>query len=492
MAKIVALHIAGAPAENLVYGTFITQEDLSIYLDEVAPKPTPQAFPENLEVIEQVRHVVHVPTRPAHTPSLFAPFIADELITKRPARVAPFTNDEGDRLYPLDLALDRLCKPGLFSSEVDLSALRTAETMVASLFSNADVGECTLHQALNGIEGNLYAGPIDLNTSGGWDPDHSRSGGDKHFYVCGDAPYRQLTEAGQSEFQRALDDHQEGVPLTFSVHLKQELLPEDKVSVGRTRLTHCMRFGDFILFRMKFLRLIAWTMKYRRVLPLKVGTNPYDAYEWSMLARSVHLDEPDEWLYMPGDFKNFDGSQSRAFIDHVIATFSHFVSQDAQRALTRAMHERYLIVGGTKAKLTTSHPTGWYLTTLWNCIATALALNYARVKHCIINPDDVLNIIENMALAVYGDDNIATFRKGTSITWEVWRDSVSQLGLTLTPAIKNRANGLCSVEEVTFLQRFFVRVGDVFSCPLTEDHVENILAWRHRSTPPLSAAVDAM
>jgi hypothetical protein len=468
-----------------------------------------KAKAQGFEAVKRLspKEALHMPSKSADIESGYYTFVKEH-VTKMPANMVPFHPDNRTdlpRISPAELGWARIQNQGV--AEPHPSHLCRAATLrtVSFLPPRASLRSIDVHVALNGDPSRAYMGPLDRSTSGGWDP-LIQVTGDKAIYLIETGGLFCLSEKGVDAYVRAKLSNRDGIRPVYSFCPKQEILPIEKVKAGRTRFTHNMQFGELLYGRELLLPLIAKIMEQRDTSPFKVGINVHDAQQWAMLATWLKIPQARLMRILAGDFGNFDGSQCKALIEEVLKVFELYYGADTEEYKYIARHVRsrdVAFINQLFINFEYSNPTGWILTTIWNCVVVLWVDSYAVCALVADHPEDPIADEDLSAFALYGDDHVKVVPLTSKFTWEFWLGVCTSWGLKLTAADKISETGESKPDEVTFLQRkllpAFGRNTGLYAAPLTMEHLYNIAAWRHRTmseadhfvTTPSSLGIEA-
>nr|WKV33138.1 MAG: RNA-dependent RNA polymerase [Riboviria sp.] len=481
--KIIGLHVAGRSGFNEGYCVLITRELVEqafamVAHAQVGPVVSPKVAqgknpltdcritPQGDYTLYGVMPNSQAPSQPIKTSFEKTPFydevVAEKPEPKKPAFLKPFVNQEGKRISPLKLALE---KYGHQTSPFPQRDLEKVEFFLKHFFkskltSHTGKRVWDVAEAVNGIPGVEYADRLNMKSSPGW-------------------PYQVInkTEVGKAYLfnedgtikdallQHCLNEridaaqNLERVQSLWRDCLKDELRPVDKVDQGKTRLFNIAPVDFTIATRMYMMDFImAFYAKNNDNFFSAVGMNP-ESYEWTKLYD--HLREVSNDA-IGGDFKCFDGTIPGELIMMVarIINFWYADTEENQNVRTTLFMEILHTLQLCENCVYCTHqgnPSGNPLTVILNTIVNLIYLLLAWLR---IYPDKTIeDFFQWVRATAYGDDNLLTVHHSCDkFNQQNITAVLAEFGITYTMETKElETPKFRDLDSVTFLKRGFRR-----------------------------------
>jgi ABC-type multidrug transport system fused ATPase/permease subunit len=376
----------------------------------------------------------------------------------------------------------------------------------AGIVPESAESQMSLLEALNGFN-HPRMGKVKINKSAGFPwtkmPGISHTG--KHGIIEPEADddghnvTYQPTEKLQVEIVKYLMALENGDPVDsfFTDTLKDELLSMAKVLSGRTRVFSIADAVHLIACRMFFGSFVDSFMNTYNKHPGKVGINP-NGPDWAELYNELHKFDLDP-IIGAGDFTNFDASEPPPAV-YAAALFINWwykrwapdwkPEHDKIRLqhIIRIIYTLH-ICGHDVFYTLGSMPSGCFLTTILNCLVNIIVL-YTSIFSFAPPNISRMEILEKIVMAVFGDDNlISCISKWDWFSVDKLRNALKDLyNMTYTNFDKSemKVGQTHTMEEVTFLKRFFLPNGPYVFAPLEKKVLRNMTQWIRKS-PDLDA-----
>lgn len=402
-----------------------------------------------------------------------------------------------DGIDPMDNAMWGY---GLGGSHVPEWAFQAALETYLSLLSKSDPPlkgrqRClTFEEAVQGVSGDEFAGPIDRSKSPGF-PWAYRSKfkrlafgeDDWTFDTPEAAEVKRVVEHDLALLRRG------SRPFWLHQHfLKDERRSLTKVQAGMTRLISSSPLHAVIATRMLCLNFTSWMMHNRVRNGYGVGVNAHSP-DWSLMAKMLGGDT-GSFRVMCGDFKAWDkrlGAQTMTVIGHCMDLFYADAGSDDSKArwtIVADLQASRHIDGAIVYEWNASNPSGNALTTPANStgneVDTRAAFIIALVKKGVsLAVAKAAVASDHFFIIVYGDDLAVAVRKGTVfdlLQGEDIRDAFASMGLTYTDANKGGVAQFETIHEATFLKRSFKQTHHTdkrWMAPLAWETIVESVQW---------------
>lgn len=314
---------------------------------------------------------------------------------------------------------------------------------------------------------------IPRNTSPGFPYALKYKDGKKHFFGS-DAEYALDSEeflAVERRVEYILSKAADNVRLAhvFIDFLKDELRPEEKVMLGKTRLISCSPMDYTVAVRRMFGAFTSSFFRHHTKSGMCPGICAYT--DWDQLMNVVQ--EKGQRVF-DGDFSGFDTSEQADILERICDFINGWYDDGPINARIRKVlfmeltHSRHL--GGTGKnqcfiyQWNRSLPSGHPLTTVVNSIYSLFTL----VATYISITGDYTGFWEHVSAVTYGDDNVVNpDDKVSEVYNQVTVSDAMQreLGMVYTSGQKDgKLEPYTDISKITFLQRGFrVEAGEVYS-----------------------------
>jgi len=276
----------------------------------------------------------------------------------------------------------------------------------------------------------------------------------------------------------------EVVAMIFKAHLKDEVRKISKVEQRKQRVFTGCNMIMTLLVRKYFGGIVRFLHTFKEDSEMSVGINCTSS-EWKDLYNQITRFGSTRMLC--GDYKSFDTSISPQIMKSVlqiltiIAMKSGNYSQEdivMMTLLGDAICFPYISIGGELYRFYGGNPSGHPLTVVFNCIANSL---YMRMSFQSVY--DIGTFSDRVALATYGDDNIASVHEDCPnfnqqhIGW-----FLGVHGLTYTLASKEAiVSPYLHIDECDYLKRKFVMHEGIMCAPLDLESMKKSLCFRQGS-----------
>lgn len=518
--RIFGVHMAGGidAGRKLGFATIVTEQKLRDLLQKFGPIPKIHGdvvvegqLLRDIEtchqVVRKIERPVYQPTQTAIVPSLLNGELGP--VTKRPARLGRFTNDDGLVVDPMNLALIRQHNYNV-SVDEDLLEIVVQDVYKRLLPYMKNRGRVlTFEEAVAGTPELPCLGAIPRQTSAGFSymGDSRVKNGKKEFFgEEGDYTFdTPLCNDLRKRVDRIEALAREGIVTEDRVYtdiLKDEPVSLEKYDSGKVRLIAGCDLPMTVALRKRYGAVCNDLVASRIANGIAVGMNPYSR-EWHVLAR--HLTSHGKKV-VAGDFSGYDNSQSCQLIHAVMRVLKLLAGLPGQAnsimmdvyAVTVA--QPYHANGGRIYTLDHGMPSGNPMTSIINSVFGLIAFRLCWLKasrgHYISPSVSLTAFNENVKLVMYGDDNllgisdeaISFFNQNSMM------EHFPAFGLKYTSDKKDDENppAYRTIEEVTFLKRSFRYAKDVgaYVAPLDKETIVSMLHWSKRGASTNSITLD--
>lgn len=393
-----------------------------------------------------------------------------------------------------DIALTQVAKFGGELARADRTILLKAVSMVkehlvsvcGSDMPGGKFPMATLEEAINGfgIRHPLHGYVEHLNMHSGtgfyWKHKWSTSLKLGFFIQEGDKYVLRNTPAA-THLQQCLNLAEEfmsqGVPPLFVNEdcIKSELLPADKVKIGKSRLFSVADTVEVLLERKYFLYALAILSKYHNELPIKLGANPLKDFNvWSRIMRRYGA------TMIEGDFSRFD---KNVMYDFILAAISICLDDPDlavcfAQIISKSFHHIYDFIYHLLGK---GQNSGSGITTLLNSLVLMILIAYAYIKiyHKRTGKYPKANVFVKVFCLVYGDD--FNYILDSSLPPAEVAAIFKEVGLEFNYEIK-------PINEAKFLSRQFHFVDGTIYAALKPSSFIRHLYWTSNNIPEQRAA----
>lgn len=274
---------------------------------------------------------------------------------------------------------------------------------------------------------------------------------------------------------------------------KDERRSKEKVAKGATRIISNGPMHYNILFRKYFMAALAHIRHNRIYNGVAVGINVWSP-EWNFLAKYMSAHSP---YMVDGDFASFDGTISDEIMWSIFDILDRLYA-DEHTTIRRNLwqHAAYAMrcCRGTVYQCTHSLPSGFVATAEANSLYVQIMFRivYMDMARRRGLPWSMSEYHRDVRVVAYGDDNIVSINP-QAITWfnmESIIAGMARFGMTYTPADKTiNVVPHKTIEEITFLKRWFKRVDGVCGktlvamCPANLESRLEMLNWTRAKNP---------
>jgi len=492
---IFAMHTAGINGMKHAYGSAVFIEDIKDLLAMFPVKPHSSSMqPIHCVSMPSAPHMmifgdaepVQLSTKSVHVPAPLYGIMGQP--TKYPSRLTSFKDDEGQWVNPMVMSMSE-CSKNLGYANPRLYE-EASRAQIQFIFKHStpvpvEVGPLTYEEAVIGRPG-VFKG-IDMDTSCGYG--YSNKGISKKDIFWKDGELNLNTPASKElklkiEYMRDRMADREFIPDVVIDTLKAELLSEEKVRLGKSRMFNVYQLHRYILARMYFMPFVAWVVENCMNNGFTLGMNVYkdfNLFQKFITSKGTKI--------ISGDVKWFDKRQMiigfYCFFDFVNAFYigcnplDKNVRDMFMVAVMRTLHvqkvgqvaeDGRLIISDKLVEWFGSLTSGWLLTAhagsfmngtnLMYCIADIRLTDKGGAEaYTGEDPFDWNEFYENVAIFKNGDDNVINVSDEWSetVTQSSMMSSSAKIDMIYTPEHK----GAITVEhrnydEIEFLKRMFI------------------------------------
>lgn len=474
--RIVGIHVAGAPTLGLGFCNIITQDKINTAFKQLGLLS--DVFYQSHQELALVEppiegsflglcklkkgHNLNPTSNLTKTP-LFGLW-GDH--PKVPAPLGRFTNTKGEFVVPMEQALKPYSTPVLiYDADVVERGCYHAFAKVRELTKDFSRTLYTFEEAVAGKSGIHGVKGMPRQTSPGYPYVLEGHSNKKKFFGFSDdytftgtdcANLRQKVNEVETNAKAGIRDTH-----IFIDFLKDELRSPEKADLGKTRLISSAPLVYTILFRMYFLPFLAAIQHTRIRNGIAVGINPYT--EWNYLAEHMQTKGPH---CVAGDFGGFDSSEQPQVHWAILKNINDWFNDGPINARVRevlwleVVHSRHL--GGLRGTLDTvyqwnkSLPSGHPATSVINSLYNLTVFNMCWTD--VMGKHAASEFWDNVAMVVYGDDNIANIApaaipKFNQLSLE---KSMAKFGMVYTTEDKHECvHASRTLAEISFLKRGF-------------------------------------
>jgi hypothetical protein len=275
-------------------------------------------------------------------------------------------------------------------------------------------------------------------------------------------------------------------------NLKAETIPPNKlprcftgVSIEHLRWTKAV-VGD----------ALGYMKKHVVGSACSVGVNPH-SHQWAMLHAEFVDGFGDEGNIIAGDLSNCDLSCHPIFVGAMVAFLNMFYKYDQNSESFRELEFCCLSIinqarlrGKRLFEIFRGHPSGHYLTTLFNCVVIFTIHRYAYTELVDVNE---YPWHENVRLKVYGDDSLGCVHDRVK-DWYNMRTIqpfFAMFGMIYTdPAKREDFPPFIAREDANFLGRGFRPTPTMMCAPLNLDAIYGMVHWVRTESLTVDVALD--
>jgi len=422
---------------------------------------------------------------------------------------------DGSYLSPLSLAVKKYSKPDVECPNPEI-LYDVVEFLKHDEPMTVPVKMCDLYEALNVPPSYEYTKKVHIDTSPGWPYNVvKRKKPGKGDYIVRDVLDNNLpTPSLVKLVNERIDGYLglgERVPTVYADFLKDELVSQNSIDVGKTRVVSSAPIDLLVLSRMFFQDFVENTMMNHGTSECALGINPHSS-EWKMLYKKL-LEVRSPARVIAGDCRGYDGSQSsdlRLAIDSIVmARYEYddpvtFICKYLGREFTKLQRHRIRmcileddrsllhIICNVIIEAFVGRASGSHMTTVGNSLGIKIIVFYAIASHLRQREGFYnLSLIKTaIALSTFGDDHVlALARLLDTFNMGHMKIYAAHFGVDYTdfkkrPLIITDIDGVIScnidsysINEVTYLKRSFVSRNNIVYAPLALSLIDNTLNY---------------
>nr|QKW94199.1 non-structural polyprotein [PNG bee virus 1] len=319
---------------------------------------------------------------------------------------------------------------------------------------------------------------------------------DSNWRFKKDAPSQEIA----SKLTLMIEDAKRGISddIAWIAYLKDEVLKTKKTRGDniKTRTFFSGPFEYLLAYRQYFGAAIWRLGEIFDTIPIKVGISG-NSLQWHTLA-NYHLRVDSEGF--ASDMQNWDGSVPIEFIKAMPIIYNAIyratnidntpMDDKVREVLHKQVEGSKVIVRDDVYQLTQAMVSGCPGTAVENSMINWLLfyLCYNRLAN-LNQPEQsgFVNFTENVALSVYGDDNICTIKRDIQnwFNFYSFKDTAGEFGFIVTDAGKTGdiIPPIIPLVEMEFLKRNFVKQGFLFTGPLMMTSIRKAFTWLQYEKP---------
>lgn len=285
--------------------------------------------------------------------------------------------------------------------------------------------------------------------------------------------------------------HGERPAVVFSSSAKDEVLKKKKIYPCRTRGFAGAPIDYSIAHRMFFHTAVCALIETRRQSPIKVGIEA-NGDEWNELWNWL---ADNSTVGFDADFKDWDATIPRAIMERLHRIYNRIyeatprdrstLNDDNQirKYLHSVLWGPLLTLGQYVVQAPGGQVSGQPATTIDNCMVGLIIMYYAWKKLAPAKLSNFQSFLDNVRIAVYGDDQIVTVKPECLgfFNLETVKEIIGHdIGMEITSAAKDgKILTFKHLEEMEFLKRNFVSVGPYKYGKLQDIVFDKMLNWTH-------------
>jgi len=517
--RLFGIHMAGSESgdSKIGYGTIVTCDYLKKQISKLRPQIERKYADIEADIVikhESRMDVVDVlpvravqPSKSAYIKSPMYGAVTEP--TKDLALLAPFTAPDGTVKSPLHLAHKKQMTVNVTTNEQDVeAAVLSVVKLLKPCIRNSN-RLLTFREAVEGAKDLTNLKPIPRSKSAGvsalyrpslFNPGKTAAFGHEGDFVF-DTPGAKFVER---EVAATLETCKQGIdPGFISIDtLKDEKLPLEKVSIGKTRIIRANDIVATVVTRMLFGAVASDLVDNKIFNGIAVGINPYSK-DWEHLVKHITCLGPH---VVAGDFSGYDNSQSCQLLTAVIKVLKTLCAfEDPQLntaidAVGVSLSQPRYLTGRKVYEQDHGLPSGNPLTSIMNSIFGLIAFRLVWLD-CTYHmyPTRTLSMKgfeDNVRVEMYGDDNILNIAENVIDVFNqktIMAHAPSK-GLIYTCEDKTNLNppAFRKITEISFLKREFryEPALDRIVAPLDLDTVLEMSYFTKRGGSELSITTD--
>jgi hypothetical protein len=386
-----------------------------------------------------------------------------------PARLVPWTNEEGVKLNPYIQSIRKLHQVEFPATDIP----ELIEELLFKAYPKRPSRLLSLDEAVAGVV-DLDIHSIAMDTSPGYP--FNEDGKTKCDYIehnLVDNTYaikpffRELVEGKLSDLRAGKQ-----ISVIYQDALKSECLPKEKVAKGKARTTFCGPLDFTLICRIYLGDFISYIQSRHNISPISLGIDVHSV-EWAALY--LRMSRTNKSV-MSGDFSNFDGTLP-AFVGKYIANFVNKwyddgpVNAKARELIFENVYYAKHLYQDCVYTVKDGNPSGWLGTTFYNSLQVFVMI-------CTVLIEDLGLSYNDFELAIYGDDSLITANKAGLRCLDLQPHLMRRFGMIYTHFSKGESEDYDTLDTVRFLSRKFNWVGSICWAPLEERNILEIPYWR--------------
>jgi len=477
--QIMGFHFAGN-GRNIAFANVITQ---NVLLECKKDLDDDVSFQSGSSFVKLVKE-----ERGAHNPYTYSKIVMYEPLKNScfpqptKTRAKCFPNEKGD---PLDLVFSKyFCREW---NPDENSLVRAQEDL--SVFLNAQSWKMsdeilTVGEAMYGLKGWGNLNSIPSGTSPGFPYTKTNPHIKKSLFPEEDADPVEVKKF-QLSVLKIVDDAQNGIRREwyYTQNLKDELLPIAKVLEGKTRPFYGTPLQLYTASRIVFGRFVDFYMTDCLNKDNASTVNPYT--DWIHLVQKLtrFSSSFDETWGDSADFSAFDASNNPHILRIGLQIIQDWYSyhgcdeyHEARKTLFQEVLNARFVSKDGYYEMTSSLPSGSFLTLLMNCITHQLLIRYAYFT-CVKSDKSLYysSFHNNVSSIVLGDDGIYTCHPSVSELFNplACAEVLKRVGFAMTSDTKEDVGGWRKLSTLTFLKRSFLKEKDSYYGSLSLETIMN-------------------
>jgi hypothetical protein len=412
---------------------------------------------------------------------------------KAPARLTPFTDANGEKKSPLQLAIFKMEKPATPPINYAL-AKEIAETWMEGVTNRFPACVLSEYEAINGVPYSRFNGPIDMSTSVGYlgVPTHGMSHKSDWFYGTPSNYTPSPIISQRIELLKNSYLNKKYHVAVTQAHLKDELRDLARVADGKTRLFTCPETSHLVLSKRYFGAFIENVGLNAVPLGVALGINP-SSYDWEDVHAAKSSVKPS--FELDGDSSCHDGcanpEYAQIFAEVINAWYRRFDpgwTEEDDLIRTGLIYDAtffaLLQIGCDLVSVIRFLASGVLFTYIFQSFTTHIIhrMTLIRVGQALGIKVSVPETFKYSFLTAGGDDYIHSLHERFRwYTFALFQEYVKELGYTYTPPDKSSGTyDQREVDDVDFLKRRFVWKNGVCLAPLDLETVLEIISWKKK------------